>query len=69
MNIDFNIAGKIENVTEEIREGLNDLMCIEDVIVMIRTKDECMTVKISDIADISLLKESVSKTRAIKLLN
>ncbi|GAB1611460.1 hypothetical protein HB162lentus_01040 [Mammaliicoccus lentus] len=68
MNIDLNIVGKIENVTEEIREGLNDLMYVEDVIVMIRTKEECTTVRLRDIADISLTKENVSKTRALQII-
>lgn len=67
METSFKVVGKIEQVTDEVINTFNDLMNVNDLIIMLRTNEGSVSIKITDINDISIMEET-KINRALKLL-
>lgn len=67
METSFKVVGKIEQVTDEVINTFNDLMNVNDIIIMLRTNEGSVPIKITDINDISIMEET-KINRALKLL-
>lgn len=67
METSFKIVGKIEQVTDEVINTFNDLMNVNDIIIMLRSNEGSVSIKITDINDISIMEET-KINRALKLL-
>lgn len=67
METNFKVVGKIEKVTDEVINTFNDLMNVNDLIIMLRTNEGSVSIKITDINDISIMEET-KINRALKLL-
>lgn len=68
MEISFNVTGAIENITEESKKALKDLIAFNDAILLLRGNNETLTIKITDIIDIGVLEEKVEMTRALQII-
>ncbi|QYG29971.1 hypothetical protein K0O13_07630 [Mammaliicoccus sciuri] len=67
METSFKVVGKIEKVTDEVINTFNDLMNVNDIILVLRTNEDSVSIKITDINDISIIEET-KINRSLKLL-
>lgn len=68
MEASLKVVGKVEELSGELIETLNDIMNVNDLIIVIRTNDKSLSLKITDINDIGIMEEGNKINRALKLL-
>ncbi|WP_204256801.1 hypothetical protein [Mammaliicoccus sciuri] len=68
MEASLKVVGKVEELSGELIETFNDIMNVNDLIIVIRTNDKSLSLKITDINDIGIMEEGNKINRALKLL-
>lgn len=68
MEASLRVVGKVEELSGELIETFNDIMNVNDLIIVIRTNDKSLSLKITDINDIGIMEEDNKINRALKLL-
>lgn len=68
MEASLRVVGEVEELSGELIETFNDIMNVNDLIIVIRTNDKSMSLKITDINDIGFIEEGNKINRALKLL-
>lgn len=68
MEASLRVVGEVEELSGELIETFNDIMNVNDLIIVIRTNDKSLSLKITDINDIGFIEEGNKINRALKLL-
>ncbi|MEB6232634.1 hypothetical protein JTZ62_04315 [Mammaliicoccus sciuri] len=68
MEASLRVVGEVEELSGELIETFNDIMNVNDLIIVIRTNDKSLSLKITDINDIGIMEEGNKINRALKLL-
>lgn len=69
MEASLRVVGEVEKLSGELIETFNDIMNVNDLIIVIRTNDKSLSLKITDINDIGIMEEEAKINRALKLLS
>lgn len=68
MEASLRVVGEVEELSGELIETFNDIMNVNDLIIVIRTNDKSLSLKITDINDIGIMENDNKINRALKLL-
>ena len=68
MEASLRVVGEVEELSGELIETFNDIMNVNDLIIVIRTNDKSLSLKITDINDIGIMEEGNKINRTLKLL-